>query len=48
MAVAKIGHMVVVMHEWLVAMAVIVYPFRHRLMHVGVMRIVVSVGMFVF
>lgn len=48
MAMVKIRHMVVVMHKRLVSMAVTVCSFRHRLMHVGVMPIVVAVGMFVF
>ena len=48
MAVVKIGHMVVIMHKRFVAMAVTVCPFRHRLMRVGVMPVVVAMGIFVF
>ena len=48
MAMVKIRHMVVVMHKRLVSMAVTVWPSRHRLMHVGMMPIVVAMGMFVF
>ena len=48
MTVVKIRHMVVVMYERFVTVAVAVRLLRHRLMFMGVVPIVVAVGMFVF